>query len=319
LIEFQFASLSPIVKSCQNMANSEVDPAGKNVCKKGDLTTARKKSFLEKKKRAPASRKLPGDVEGKNFQSADSKQELTLQQAMKKGFSTAAQYLQEQADKRSDAKTTPKKSSQGTSHHSPPKHTPQGRKRQHRPDEVPNRHISQPQLLHHQCQYEPHTQLLQQQHNLLQKGWHPLPQQQTLLQQQPNLLQKGWHLLPQQKQTRSTHQLIHMPLLFENIMCDSVIPLQPMQPFNSVKETDSRSSQCLLPLAQGLSRFATATFQSEVAPLQSETAQACPVQQPADPASFMTSVQQLPSQSGARQFVGSLGPFCSHANRCDYL
>jgi hypothetical protein len=39
----------------------------------------------------------------------------------------------------------------------------------------------------------------------------------------------------------------------------------------------------------------------------------------ADPASFMTRMRQLPRQSGARLFVGSPGPFCSHANRRGYF
>jgi hypothetical protein len=157
---------------------------------------------------------------------------------------------------------------------------------------MPSRRISQPQLLQHQFQFEQHTQDLQQPHILLQQGIQPLARRQQ-----------------QQQQVFAEQQR----------MCETVIPLQPTQPFTAVyAASDSRSSQYLLPAAPGVSMLAPSTFHAEVAPLQSSTAQACAALQPVDPSLFMTRLQQLPKQGGAQMLVRSPGPFCSHENRCGY-
>jgi hypothetical protein len=91
MIAYQHASLEPIVRASENMSTCDTNPAGSNFCKKGDLTTARKKSFLEKKGRRkkaatpaqPISTVLDS-VQGRNFQPSDRfKQDQMLKSAMK--------------------------------------------------------------------------------------------------------------------------------------------------------------------------------------------------------------------------------------------
>jgi hypothetical protein len=157
VMQFQHAELDAVIKACERMVSSETNVAGSNFCKKGDCSTARKKSFLEKKgKKQAAAQPYESDrhtTQPCNFQITVKPKTQTVKDATKKNMSAGAQYYQQQYDakkstsRQSIAKLTPNHGqSSATIHHSPPKHTPQKQKQARYDSEQPGRSAQEKQV-----------------------------------------------------------------------------------------------------------------------------------------------------------------------------
>jgi hypothetical protein len=236
-----------------------------------------------------------------------------LKSAMKQGLSAAAQFLQDQADKKCGAnlqqnasvQRTPTKCARSKPHHSPPEHTPQGKEKLSKPgaeQQVAGKGVRQV----HMFRQQGFVQHAEQQHVLQNHSYQQQYFVQQPHQQQQQHVQQNHHY---QQQYFVQPEFVPHPQFAEPPVCNI-----ERNPIRQLAQKDITCAQVYNPIAHmqphyslagsaGMRTFTTSTQQSGV----SRFAGGFPAPEPANPIAFMTQLQPSSKLGGARKFSALQG------------